>query len=105
MASKITISQAALRDIDEIVIYISKDSPTAAKNWYFGIRAAIKTLHELPERHALIEEAADIHLDFRCLHYKSHRIIYGVRSSEVFIVRIWHGAREALSRADLSDDL
>jgi plasmid stabilization system protein ParE len=103
MAFRIEFARSAELDIIELVDYIAGDSPPMAKKWFDELFASLETLRELPLRHALIPEANDLKRELRSIHHYSHRIVYEVQAAEncVYIVRIYHGARRALTAKDI----
>jgi plasmid stabilization system protein ParE len=103
MKYEVKISASAERDIEEILEFISNGSKVHATKWIVEFELKIASLRELPLRHALIEESAQVGLKLRSLLHHSHRIIYFVNEEKdlVEIVRVYHGSRKPLSFDDL----
>ena len=103
MAFRIELASAAELDIAEAVEYIAMDSPVMAQKWFDDLFLALEHLRQLPLRHVLIPEAADLKRELRSIHHHSHRVIYEVQeaTNTVYIARVYHGARKPLMRKDI----
>lgn len=103
MAFRVLLSAPAERDIEETVEFMVTNSPEAASKWLNGLQESLASLEEMPLRHALIPEAAILGKPYRSLPYVSHRIVYRVddQSAQVYIVRVYHGARKPLEEEDV----
>lgn len=103
MAYKVLLSAPAEHDIKEATEFIAANSTVAASRWLHGLQEAILSLEEMPTRHALIPEAATLGMPYRSLPYFSHRVIYRVdeQNAQVFVVRVYHGARKPLAEEDV----
>lgn len=102
MVYKVVSTEPAESDVEEILNYITQNSPEAAIKWWFGFWEVIKCLEDLPFRFALIPEIENTGNSYRSCFYHSHRIIYRIDETNkvVYIVRVYHGAREPLTQAD-----
>jgi toxin ParE1/3/4 len=102
MAYRVEVLPRALRDLSSIYDSICADDSDAAFGWYCGLRDAIRTLRQNPERCPLTAEVGDL----RHLLYgkKPHvyRVIYRVleRQKQVQVLHIRHGARQAFRLND-----
>jgi len=103
MAFDIELSRRAEIDIYETIDYIARDSAESSRKWFDGLFSELEHLRELPERFALIPEAADIGRELRSFHYHSHRVVFEVKSRRNLfsIVRVYHGSRQPLSTEDV----
>ena len=99
MAYRIKIMPRAQRDLSAIYERIDARSSNAAKIWYRGLRAEIRTLSTYPNRCPTISESDD------CRHLlygnKPHiyRIIYRVMEAQkqVDVLHIRHGAMDEVN--------
>ena len=66
---------------------------------------AIDSLETMPERCGQASEATDVGLDIReFLFGKRHgtyRVLFQIDGRTVYILRVWHSARDAVSRDDV----
>jgi plasmid stabilization system protein ParE len=108
LAYQVDISDAALLDAEEYVQFLrrEKGAAAAAERWFRGLVSAIYSLEEMPLRCPTIPEAGEFPSPLRHLIYHSHRIIFRLdrASKTVSIVRIYHGSRKRLRRADIAED-
>ncbi|MDQ6632385.1 MAG: type II toxin-antitoxin system RelE/ParE family toxin [Verrucomicrobiota bacterium] len=97
MVHKIIWSPRALEDLREIVRYIRRDNPTAAKRFGEQLIERAENLAAFPERGRVIPKFADPTI--RDILFRNYRIAYRIRNDSphdprVEIARIWHGARD-----------
>jgi len=96
MAYLVNISVRAERDLAHIYHFINAEDSHAAREWYRGLRSAILSLEELPNRWPATYEIPK----FRHILYgnKPHiyRVIYRVleKQKRVEVLHIRHGARD-----------
>jgi plasmid stabilization system protein ParE len=86
------ISERALTDLDDIWLYIARDSIVAADRVIEEIYAAAHRLAEMPEMGHVREDVADPSLKFWNLH--SYLVVYRPDTRPVEIVRILSGYRD-----------
>jgi plasmid stabilization system protein ParE len=93
MVYKIIWSPRALEDLREVVQYIRRDKPIAARQFGEKLIAKAESLTTFPERGGIIKKFADPNL--RQVFQGPYRIAYRIRTefSLIEIARIWHGAR------------
>ena len=98
MAFSVSVTAAALKDAEEYVVFIREQSNDgeAAEKWWNGLLLAIQSLETLPARCPHVPEQAYFGPEIRQLIYASHRIIFRIRSRDVLVLRIYHGARKKL---------
>jgi toxin ParE1/3/4 len=89
-------AQAAL---DEILTYVSQDSPQAARALLQKALDAAESLSTLSERGRVVPELQDESV--RELLVRRYRMLYEVRSQEVYILAILHGARDFAKWAEV----
>jgi toxin ParE1/3/4 len=103
MAYAVSISSRAERDLAHLYEEINAEYSNAALKWYWGLKKAILTLEEQPNRCPVTRKRGDLrHL----LHgNKPHvyRVIYRVleRYKRVEVLHIRHGARRKLKASEL----
>ena len=94
MVHQIIWAPRALEDLREIVRYISRDNPNAARGFGEKLIQKAEDLATFPERGRVIPKFANP--DIREVFLRSYRIAYRIRrqpTATVEIARIWHGAR------------
>jgi plasmid stabilization system protein ParE len=96
MAYRVEITQRAERDLLSLYHQINAEDSIHARQWYFGLKAAIRSLRALPNRAPTTPEGKKLrHLLYGT---KPHvyRVIYRVRNRarRVEILHIRHGARK-----------
>lgn len=101
MVYRVEISPSALADAETTFLWIQKDSPQKAEEWYNGLVDAILSLENFPNRCPIAVESQDIRREIRQLLYKGHRILFGVTDNVVQVFRIRHAARDRLSSDEL----
>jgi toxin ParE1/3/4 len=103
MAYVVSITSRAERDLAHLYEEINAEYSDAALKWYLGIKKAILSLEEQPNRCSVTRKKGELrHL----LHgNKPHiyRVIYRVlgRQKTVEVLHIRHGARRKLKAPDL----
>ena len=90
----IVLSLDAARQLDELVLYIAKDSFPNALAWEARITATLHALEDM-HGHAIDEDASDrVHQQVRkTVFERTYLIHYRVTETTVEIVNIRHGAR------------
>ena len=81
----------AIGDIENIVLTIAADNPTAAQHWYERLYKTFETLGTMPEMGA---PRFDVRPDMRLCSFGSYLILYRAVEDSAEIVRVVHGARE-----------
>jgi plasmid stabilization system protein ParE len=81
----------ALDDLEAVCLFIARDAPSVAD--VFAQRAfdATERLAEFPESGRIVSEMNDPQL--REIMFGNYRLIYRLRSSDVEILTVHHGAR------------
>ena len=103
MDYKVIIAPRAISDLRDIVLYVSPDSPEAARKLGYALIEKTKALAAFPRSGGIVRELADSNI--RQLILPPYRIIYRVDDSAgvVGVARFWHGAQSNLSTIDLND--
>jgi plasmid stabilization system protein ParE len=103
MPFEIVVTERARRDIDEYAGFIASDSVAQAVQWVNDLESLILSLREMPSRFSLIAEADKLQRRYRSVNHHSHRVIYRIDDNRriVYIIRLFHGARKALTKRDI----
>jgi toxin ParE1/3/4 len=104
MAYVVNITSRAERDLDHLYVRINARHSEAALKWYGGLREAILSLEERPNRCPVTREQKALrHLLYG---HKPHiyRVIFRVleRQKVVEVLHIRHGARRKLKASDVA---
>ncbi len=104
MAYLVNITTRAQRDLGRLYLQINADNSDAALKWYCGIKEAILSLEEHPNRCPVTPESDKL----RHLLYgnKPHvdRAIYRVlvKQKQVEVLHLRHGARRRFKESDVA---
>lgn len=93
MGYSIKLTRLAGSDLEEIVRYIARDSPSAAVEFGQFLLNGIQPLVEFPALGRTVPEFDDPAL--REIILRSYRVVYLLNrgTQTIHIVRFWHGAR------------
>jgi len=114
MAYRVRLTTHAEADAYAAFERIREVAPRSAEKWLRGLFAAIRTLEDMPARCSLIPEAYELGYPARQLLYGRrtgiYRIIFDVQehsqeAPRVRVLRIWHGARDAITAEDIESEL
>lgn len=102
----VRLAAKAEQDVEEILAWFRQQSaPQAAQRWFANLMARIETLESHPERCTMAPEVEEIGSPIRELHFGkrkgTYRLLFQIEGRTIFIVRIWHSARDAISKDDL----
>ena len=103
MVYRVEITSRAERDLKLLYVEANAPDSNAARKWYFGLKRAIRSLRELPDRNPKTPEDSRL----RHLLYGDrphvYRVIYRVRNKprRVEILHVRHGARRGFRGSDL----
>ena len=93
----------AERDLNRLYDWIGAASSDTARAWYWGLRDAIRSLHETPNRCPVTPE--DKSLRHLLYGHKPHvyRVIYRIleKQKQVEVLHIRHGAMDEFAPQDL----
>jgi plasmid stabilization system protein ParE len=77
----------------------------AGERWFARLLESIDTLQTHPDRCAVAVESEHLGVEIRELHFGKrrgvYRIVFRIEKRDVYILRVWHAARESLSPGDL----
>jgi len=88
------MAPVAEKDLAEIYLYIAKDNPKAAANFFNELRREDQSLKWSPQRCAKIPEKVESPYEYRHLIVKRYRIIFSILGDTVWVLRIIHDARQ-----------
>jgi plasmid stabilization system protein ParE len=103
MAYLVNVAVRAQRDLALIFDVIHAEDSEAAVKWYEGLKDAILSLEEHPERCPQTPENAKLrHLLYGHKPYV-YRVIYRIteKSKQVDVLHIRHGARQKFKRSEV----
>ena len=106
MKFQVRLTAKAEEDLEIILRWFQEQSAgVAGVRWMAQLMARIATLESHPERCPLAAEAEDLGLEIRehsiGRRRGKHRLLFQIQGRTVFILRVWHSARDAISRDDL----
>jgi plasmid stabilization system protein ParE len=106
MNYRVRLTDKAEQDVAHVLEWFCDQAATAAGGkWFTQLMATIDTLETMPERCGLAAEAADIGLDIREIlvgkRHGTYRVLFQVQGRTVYVLRVWHAARDAVTRDDL----
>lgn len=100
MALSVRITARALREVDEAMAWLAERSRTAAARWQAQLLEAIRSLENSPERCGLAPESDWYPGEIRQLLYGKrqgiYRILFEVRGTVVYVLRVRHSAQALL---------
>lgn len=93
MGFTVVLSRIAIRDLAEIVDYIGRDDPPAAKRVGHSLVAQLRRLEDFPRIGRVVPEFQIETL--REIIHKPYRVVYQVNDStaSIEVARFWHSAR------------
>ena len=96
MSYKVSLTNAALRDLEEIDDYLTAtDSPQTAKRILGKMEGGILGLRDMPERGSYPRELLQLGIrEFREIILKPYRIVYRIRGKRIYIYLIADGRRD-----------
>lgn len=94
MESKLIFSDLALNDLEEIVLYISKDSKENAINFYNILMESAKMLESFPLLGVLVPDKKLSSRKYRMLIIGDYLLFYKTNNQEIRVLRVLHGRRD-----------
>lgn len=88
---KLVWSPLALSRVEEIVEYIGRHRPGAARDWVAGLFENVSTLAMFPRKGRVVREVG--RADIREIIYERHRVIYKLEATHVAVLTVRHGRR------------
>jgi addiction module RelE/StbE family toxin len=85
-------SARAMRDLDQIAMYIARDNPKAAREWIAKLRKTAENAARIPLAARIVPEIQRD--DVREVFLRSYRIVYGVRDDHIFVLSVFGGGKQ-----------
>lgn len=106
MKFKVRLTAKAEHDVEAALSWFESQSAAAAgARWMKQLMLRIATLESHPQRCALAVESHELGLEIRELGFGKrqgrYRLLFQIQDDTVFVVRVWHGGRDAVSTSDL----
>ena len=106
MKYRVRLTDRAEQDVSDVLAWFRQQSAVeAGGRWFAGLVAHIDKLETMPERCGLAAESEDLGLEIRELHVGrrrgTYRLLFEIRGQTVYILRVWHSARNAVSRDEI----
>ena len=92
MARRVKWSNHAWLDLEDAADFIMRDSPFYAATFVREMRDAARTLKTFAERGRVVPEFGD--QTIREIFVRSYRLIYQIRTHEVYILGVIYGSRD-----------
>lgn len=90
---EVRYSRRAIRDLDAILAYVSRDNPTAASKLVAQIRSFVMILAEQP---GLGRKVSQLKARMSPVPRTSYLVFFRTRGSELQILQVRHGKRRPL---------
>ncbi len=106
MADRILLTDKAEGDLAVVLAWFRDQKATAAgSRWLEGLQDKIDTLSTKAATCSVAFESQEIGQEIREIIYGKgrfkHRILFCVVNRTVYILRVWHSSRDAISRDDM----
>lgn len=103
MAFRVKTTTQAKRDLDDILErLLSQEAGETGLRWFQGLRQAVATLANSPQRCALAPESAVFPFEVRHLLYGRrphvYRIIFTIEGNTVSVLHVRHGCRQPIAK-------
>ncbi len=106
MKYQVRLTEKAERDVAEVLAWFRQQSAVeAGGKWLSRLMGLLEKLETMPQRCAIAAEAEEVGMEIRELHFGkrrgTYRLLFQIQGPVVYILRVWHSARDAVSRHDL----
>lgn len=91
---KVTFMEPAMNDLEEIVLYIAKDSRENAIRFHDKVIENANRLTTFPKLGLLVPDKKISNSGFRMLIIDKYLLFYKVYNDEVSVLRVIHGSRD-----------
>lgn len=91
---KVEFLQSAIDDLEEIVLYIAKDSPKSAMELHDKIIESATRLQEFPSLGRLVPDKKLRESGFRLIVIDKYLLFYKIYNEEINILRVLRGDRD-----------
>ena len=106
MPFQVLLTAKAEADSGAVLVWFhDEQAADAGGRWLAGLRTKLLSLESRPERCGLAAEAIHVGEEVRELlvgrkRFK-HRLLFVIHEKSVYILRLWHSSRDAITRDDL----
>jgi len=101
---KVTFLQPALDDLEEIILYIARDSSDAALKMHDEIILKARKLEDFPKLGRLVPDKKMSESGFRMLMIRPYIALYREMNGVIYIYRVIHGARNYPSLYNITSE-
>lgn len=107
MKYAVVVTEPAAKAIEDTSVWWARErSAEQAARWYGGIREAIASLEQFPERCALSAENERFPYELRELYFglgskPTHRVVFTISKQHVVVLAVRHVAQRALRPRDV----
>lgn len=106
MRYRVLLTDKAEADVDAVLRWFHEQRATVAgQRWLSRLMTKLDTLETRPERFTVAAESEDIGIEIRELLFGKrqgiYRILFRIDKRNVYILRVWRGARDRVSPGDL----
>lgn len=91
---KVTFMESAINDLEEIVLYIARDSKANAIKFHDKIIESSKKLETFPKLGLLVPDKKMSNSGFRMLIIDKYLLFYKIYQEEISILRVVHGSKD-----------
>ena len=95
MDRRVIWTEAAWRDLEQIIEYISRDSAHYAASFAREVRDAARSLSRFSERGRRLPEFAQP--DIREIFVRSYRLVYSLSEQDLYVLGLIHGPRDLVA--------
>src|SRR4051812_33513850 len=92
----VAVTPQATVDLRAIREYLGLNAPDYVDRFLDRVSTAFEGLERFPFRHPRARESASLRSEIRQAMVDSHRILFAVRGSTVFVLRVGHASRDQL---------
>ncbi|MBI4650302.1 type II toxin-antitoxin system RelE/ParE family toxin [Candidatus Desantisbacteria bacterium] len=89
---KLIWTEDGIKSFEDVIQYISYDSPYYASDFAKKILLSIEKLNTFPQIGRLVPEYSNP--DIRELIYQNYRIVYKINKNVIYLVLVIHGSHE-----------
>lgn len=106
MTFDVVVTEPAEKDADSIFEWLEQQSPAGARKWWLAFLEGLRTLERQASIYSLAPESAAFdesirQLIFRTSHGRPYRILYVIRQTTVFVLRVRGAAQNLMDPADI----
>ncbi|MBF0463150.1 MAG: type II toxin-antitoxin system RelE/ParE family toxin [Magnetococcales bacterium] len=94
---KLRFTTSAQAEFFAVINYIRQENPMAAQEYFLRAKRVLRRLEQFPESGRYLPEFPD--LPHREIIVRPYRFVYRVMGTTVWVVTVWHGARQPIRPA------